>query len=284
MIRVGGPDWALSTVTLGGDIPDKFRAIAAAGFKHVELFYEDVLNSGMSPRAIVQMAGDHGLRIVTIFPLRDFQLAGTGELTHPSWGDAGRMFDSACELGAEMVVVCSNTRSDALSDPEAVAADMAALADRAAARGLNLGYEALSWGRHVRSLEQAAMVVRLANRPNLGLVLDNFHHAWMGGGLEVIRQLKSEDILLVQLSDVHMNRGMDALTLSRNFRCFPGQGNLPVRDFHDAVRDIGYQGYFTLEVFNPGLKARPADEIGRMAMESIAWLVASHGSARHAHD
>lgn len=270
-------DWMLSTVPLGGSMREKLGAIAASGFRHVELFYEDLADCAETPRGVARMLDDLGVSVGTLLPLRDFEIAARMDPTHPAWVDAGRLLDAASELNAQLVVACSSTRPDAARDAEAVANDMAALADRAMNQGLRIGYEALPWATHLKEAWQAARVVRLANRPNLGLVLDNFHIAWMGGGPETVRQFHSQEIALVQLSDSHMDRALDVRTLSRNCRCFPGQGGLPVRDFYDAVRDLGYEGPFSLEVFNSGFKSRPAGEVCRMAMNSIAQSFLAQG-------
>ena len=55
------------------------------------------------------------------------------------------------ELGAELMLLCSNVRTDALGDRETLLGDLALIAERAGARGLRVGYEALAWGRHVKT-------------------------------------------------------------------------------------------------------------------------------------
>jgi sugar phosphate isomerase/epimerase len=79
------------------------------------------------------------------------------------------------ELGAKLLCICSNVHEDALGEPERSAADLAELADLAARRGYRIGYEALAWGKHVKDWMQAWDIVRMADRPNLGIVLDSFH-------------------------------------------------------------------------------------------------------------
>ena len=56
------------------------------------------------------------------------------------------------ELGAPLMLVCSNTSPPSLDDAERAAAQLHELAERAARRNLRIGYEALAWGRHVNLL------------------------------------------------------------------------------------------------------------------------------------
>ena len=47
--------------------------------------------------------------------------------------------------------------------------------ERAAARGLLVGFEALSWGRHIRRWGHAWRIVQAVDHPALGLIVDSFH-------------------------------------------------------------------------------------------------------------
>ena len=79
------------------------------------------------------------------------------------------------ELGAELLLVCSNVSPDAIDDDALAAAQLRELAERAAARGLRIAYEALAWGRHVDDYEHAWRIVERADHPALGVCLDSFH-------------------------------------------------------------------------------------------------------------
>jgi 4-hydroxyphenylpyruvate dioxygenase len=52
---------------------------------------------------------------------------------------------------------------------------------------------------------------------------------------------------------------MDPLSLSRHYRCYPGQGDYPIVDYLDAVTRAGYRGPLSLEIFNDQFRgASPA--------------------------
>ena len=93
---------------------------------------------------------------------------------------AERKFDVMQQLGAELILVCSNVQPAALPDPARAAADLREMAERAARHGLRVGYEALAWGRHVKRWRDAWDIVQEADHPALGLVVDSFHTLALG--------------------------------------------------------------------------------------------------------
>jgi 4-hydroxyphenylpyruvate dioxygenase len=66
---------------------------------------------------------------------------------------------------------------------------------------------------------------------------------------------------------------MDYLYWSRHFRCMPGQGDLPVRDFMAAVAATGYDGYLSLEIFNDQFRGGSPKSIARDGQRSLIYLI-----------
>ena len=97
-------------------------------------------------------------------------------------------------------------------------------------------------------------IVRRADHPNIGLILDCYHTLARGIDPETIRRIPGEKIFFVQLADAPAIR-MDLLYLSRHFRCMPGEGKLDVTAFMRAVQATGYDGPLSLEVFNDQFRA-----------------------------
>ena len=86
-----------------------------------------------------------------------------------------RKFDLMQELGANLLLVCSNVSPAALGDRKRIVNDFRELGERAAKRDLRVGYEALAWGRHVYDHRDAWSIVRDIDHSSVGLILDSFH-------------------------------------------------------------------------------------------------------------
>jgi len=104
----------------------------------------------------------------------------------------------------------------------------------AARRGLRVGFEALAWGLHVNDYRDAWEIVRRADHDSIGVILDSFHALAPSFPITAIQSIPADKIFLVQLADAP-KLGLDILSWSRHFRCFPGQGDLPVLGFMESV-------------------------------------------------
>ncbi|MFE1598398.1 bifunctional sugar phosphate isomerase/epimerase/4-hydroxyphenylpyruvate dioxygenase family protein [Methylobacterium sp. ID0610] len=247
---------AIATVCLSGTLGEKLEAIAAAGFTEVEIFENDLLSFNGTPRDVRRMAEDLGLAIAVYQPFRDFE--GMPEAQRAKvFARAERKFDTMHELGCDLLMVCSNVSPDSLGGLDRAAADFRELGDRAQARGFRIGYEALAWGRHVNDYRDAWEIVRRADHPAVGFVLDSFHVLARGTDLGAVRSIPKEKIVLVQMADAP-RLAMDVLSWSRHYRCFPGQGDLPIGAFVDALAATGFDGLLSLEIFSDRFRAGSA--------------------------
>ena len=93
------------------------------------------------------------------------------ELRERNLSRAERKFDLMAELGCDLLLVCSNVSPQSLGGIGRAADDLHALGERAAKRGMRVGFEALAWGRHISDYRDAWEAVRRADHPSIGLVL-----------------------------------------------------------------------------------------------------------------
>jgi 4-hydroxyphenylpyruvate dioxygenase len=250
---------SIATVCLSGALDEKLQAVAAAGFKGVELFENDLLSFSGSPADVRRMAADLGLKIVTLQPFRDFE-GMPGERRERGLQRAERKFETMAELGCDLLMVCSNVSPDSLGGIDRAAADLRELGERAARHGMRVGFEALAWGRHISDYRDAWEAVRRADHPAMGLVLDSFHVLARRTDLKAIRSIPRDRIFLVQLADAPV-LDMDYLSWSRHYRSFPGQGDLPLGEFMDALQATGFDAILSLEIFNDQFRAGSARSV-----------------------
>ncbi|ALN17839.1 3-dehydroshikimate dehydratase QuiC [Ectopseudomonas mendocina] len=261
---------SIATVSLSGTLPEKLEAIAAAGFDGVEIFENDLLYYDGSPSEIRKRCADLGLAITLFQPFRDFEGCRRDRLQR-NIDRAERKFDLMQELGTDLVLVCSNVAADSLGDDEILIDDLRLLGERAGARGLRIGYEALAWGRHVNTYQQVWNLVRQADHPAVGVILDSFHTLSLKGDPAAIADIPGDKIFFVQMADAPI-LAMDVLEWSRHFRCFPGQGEFDLAGFLAPILRSGYRGPLSLEIFNDGFRAAPPRQNAADGLRSLLYL------------
>ena len=122
------------------------QAAAAIGFDGVEIMEADLLTFDGSPADVRRICEELGLGIDLYQPFRDFEAMPEPQRAR-NMDRAERKFDVMQALGTDLTLVCSNTRPATIDDDARAADDLREMAERAARRGLRIGYEALSWAR-----------------------------------------------------------------------------------------------------------------------------------------
>ena len=257
---------SIATVCLSGTLDEKLEATGRAGFDGIELFEPDLIASPLQPAEVAQRLAELGLTLDLYQPFRDFEA-----MPEPDFARAEAKFALMQELGAELLLVCSNVSPVAIDDDALAAAQLRELAERAAARGLRIAYEALAWGRHIDDYEHAWEIVERADHPALGVCLDSFHILSRGSDPAGIENIPREKLFFVQLADAP-RIAMDVLQWSRHHRCFPGQGAFDLFGFLAHVLAAGYRGPLSLEVFNDLFRATDPRATAVDAMRSLLVL------------
>lgn len=267
---------SIATVSLSGTLPEKLEAAAAVGFDGVEIFENDLLTFEGSPRDVRYLANSLGLMITCFQPFRDFEAMPDAQRLR-NMERAERKFDIMHELGAELLLVCSNVSSLSMDDDPRASADLAEMAERAGNRGLRVGFEALAWGRNVKDWRHAWKLIRAANHSALGLIIDSFHTLAIADDLSGLAEVPPEKIFLAQIADAP-KLPLDVLSWSRHFRNFPGQGQFDTASFLQSLIEAGYRGPLSLEIFNDEFRSAPARLIARDGLRSLLLVEAEAGA------
>ena len=262
--------FSIATVCLSGLLTEKVHAIAAAGFHGIELFENDLLMFDGAVSDVRNLLVDHALELIAYQPFRDFEGLPEPERTR-AFDRARRKLDLASTLGCPLLMVCSTTSPRALGGIDRAADDFARLGEYAAEHGIRIAYEALSWGRHVNDYRDSWEIVRRADHEAVGLCLDTFHIFSRETDLGALSTIPGDRIFLVQIADAP-RLAMDKLSWSRHYRCFPGQGELPLDAFMRHLSDTRYDGPLSLEIFNDQFRAGSVERTAADGYRSLVYL------------
>ena len=130
-----------------------------------------------------------------------------------------------------------------------MAQSLAELADIAAPFGVRLGLEPVAPDTTLGSLARALEVIDAADRENVGLVADIFH-LWAGGARwEEVAALDPKLIVCAHIGDATTPKGEKWTDDDR--AALPGDGIAPLKEGIAALRETGYDGVWTVEMWSP---------------------------------
>lgn len=264
----------LNTSTIRpASLMDKIDAAAAAGFRAVELWNEDVfayLEGGGSLREVQDRLAGHGLVVPSMIAIMGFvgnEEAGRLERV----GEARRRMEQARGLGAPFIVASPPLGR---TDLARCGQDYAELLTMGREIGIRPAMEFLGFVEHVNSIGTAREIMERSGDPSATIVIDWFHMV-RGDGRDTIfedlRALRGEQIAIVHLDDVPYQKPFGEMT--DGDRVYPGDGDIPIAQLFETLGETGYQGPVSLELFNEALWAEDPYRVAKTGFEKSArWF------------
>ena len=114
--------------------------------------------------------------------------------------------------------------------------------------GVNFQMEPVAWSP-INSLSKCLDMIDVAGEDNVGMVVD-FWHLWAGGETspEEVAELDKSMIYNIHFCD-GKRQPRDTQwdeTILRGY--YPGEGDIPISEWVDAVKTTGYDGYWSCEL------------------------------------
>src|ERR1700733_5188221 len=271
--------WAANVMPL--DFDERVRAARAGGFTATSLFPFEVRRAeaaGPPPAAIRDCFESAGVRIAVVDPLARWLPTWRRPQLPPGDPASGdfepeELFAMSKALGADLLSVLA--LFDPRVEPDAGAVAFASLCDHAAEHGQRLQLEFIA-GTGIPDLASAWEIVRLADRPNGGMLIDSWHFFRSTPDFALLSSMPAERIFALQLGDAPALPDEEVAYESLHSRQLPGEGELALRRFLRALPGEQLPELSGPEVFSNRLWARyQPEELGERLAETTLALLAS---------
>ena len=249
------------------DFRDRVEAISRIGFKGMGIWHADLYKT-LETRSLAEMRqilDDNGIEHVELEFLFDWFL--DGEKKKQSDLEKARLLDAAEALHARHLKV-----GDFFNTPTTVekcAESFAALCRDAANAGIDVVFELMPFAM-IDNLEDSLTMLEMADTPNGGLMIDTWHMVKMGVSNETLAQVPGKHVLGVELNDgwLQTPHGMDMNTETTQHRQFCGEGEFDMDGLLAAIRSIGYDGPYGVEVISKANRSLPLDVVAQKAWDT----------------
>lgn len=263
---------------------EQVEAAGAAGFRAISLWPNTwrhaLRKEGLSLRDMRAVLDDNGVVLTDIEGCRDWARPAGSVASGPTKYGLARddYFEACAELGGRNVgaVYLENVTFD----KRRAAHDFSELCDDAASFGLGVALEFVAFS-DISDAATAMEVLRLAGRPNGGLVVDLWHHI-RGSGLgdnALLRALPADRIFTVQFCDGPTYSSLPLEEETTFHRQMPGDGEMPVASFLALMRQIGVNAPYGPEVWRPSFDSLDAADVTR-ALIAVTRRVEADGHWR----
>lgn len=232
------------------------RVAAETGFDGIEFLSHKVLrylDNGGTTAALRKQVESYGLKTACLNALMHIE-RHEGKQKEKMLAEALRLTQIAAELGCQTIQILALTGIDHLPQPRIMnimTENISAIADIGLKYDVRYQIEVIAYTQF-NSLNQALEVIERVGKPNVGLVIDFWH--LYATGLSQPKDVAALDHSLI--FGVHFCDGRRPAkgeaweeTVLRAY--MPGQGEIDIQAWTDAVKATGYDGSWSAELFSP---------------------------------
>ncbi len=256
------------------DLQIDLAAAATAGYAAVEIRdakLDAYLRAGGSLAGVRALCLNAGLAVASLNALEDATLA-EGAVRQDVFNRCRQLCAWAAALACPYVVAVPSFLAG--QDPQAVRDQTVdALQHLAAASreyGVRIGFEFLGFPTcSVRTLAAALDAIQTAGDPAVGVVIDAFHFFAGGSTWQMLEDLDPARLFMVHLDDAE---AVPHGRLTDAHRLLPGDGILPLHEFVQRLRALGYDGVYSLELFRPEYWSWDPFELARVGRRKMEQL------------
>ncbi len=264
--------------TLSTPIEADFQAYGRAGFKAVELWLtkvEDYLITNALERLQEQLAENDLTPVAAASQGGLLLSSGLERTTH--LGHFRKRLEILRSLAVPtLIMVADFHRELAPNDFSTAAASLAEAGKIAEDHGVRLALEFRKNATFCASLDTTLALIAGSGSANIGICFDLFHYYTGPSKFEDLEYLVPENLAWVQLCDLS---GTPRELAGDADRVLPGDGDFQTTPILEKLANIGYDGYASLEVLNPGLWAIPADKVADMGYQAMVRVLGKYNTA-----
>ncbi|HMF31806.1 MAG TPA: sugar phosphate isomerase/epimerase [Candidatus Lokiarchaeia archaeon] len=275
---------ALNQATLNTTSCEQFfNAAGDAKFDGVEVRQTNIasyLNSAEDASYIIlrEALASNQLEVAAVNALEFFNLCEDLDFKKIITPQAQFMCEIAYKLESNLIIVVPSFLPEG-ADPVEVRQDkliqktqdrLRKVAKIAQEQDVRVGFEFLGFPTNsVNNLILARQIVEplYSTIENVGFVIDTFH--FLVGGCKIDDLKGLESLFMVHVNDLPFSPGDDLSEKKDADRVFPGEGNFDFMSFSQALADVHFKEWVSVELFDEKLYSQPAIDVAQKAKESL---------------
>jgi len=220
-----------------------------------------------SSMEIRQLLKDHNIQSVCVNSVENFShvpIDDVDAVLHRA-----REYSTICkQTDCKMFVCCPSPLPKNLPKNEALAATaerLGRIATVSAEDSIRVAFEFIA-GSSVSTLREAVQVIEASGASNTGLIIDTFHYYVGQSTLDALKDFPLERLWVVHFNDVENGKPE---TLTDRNRVLPGKGVINLTEVAEWLKDQGWDGWLSVELFREDYWQRSPFEVAKEAMNAL---------------
>lgn len=250
------------------------RIAAETGYDGLEFLHYKLLRylaNGGSTAALKKQVQGYGLQTACLNALIDIERHREGE-KQQLLAEATQLTQIAADLECPTIQILAQHGIDHLPPSQIMdimTENISAIASIGEQYGVRYQIEVIAHTQF-NTLNQALEVIRRIGKPNVGLVID-FWHLFATGATtpDDIRALDPDLIFGVHFCDGRKPQPGEAWEETVLRAYMPGEGDIDVQAWTDAVKATGFDGVWSAELFSPACWERDHAVLAQQVMENM---------------
>ncbi|EXU73893.1 sugar phosphate isomerase/epimerase family protein [Erwinia mallotivora] len=260
--------------TMHGNLMTDIRLAKEAGFNSLEIFYPKFiryLQNGGTITEVKNKISDAGLTVSFLSALDNIERFEKSERV-ALLAEAEKISQEARQLGTNTVMILPRNGIDHLSDGEIMdimtdnITAIATIGERLSVRYI---IELPAFTKF-RTLQQAHEVIRRVGKKNVGVVVDFWHFYAAGCTPEEVSRMNKEHIFGVHFCDGRVpKKAGDSWDETILRSCMPGEGEIDLKKWSDAVKTTGFDGAWSVELISPSVWEKDPSDITKALCQAL---------------
>ncbi len=269
--------YCLNTSTISGQklsLSDEVAIAAKAGFHAIEPWTRELdehVKAGGSLKDLGRRIGDLGLSVESAIGFFDWAVDDE-EKRRKGFEEAKRNMEMVRQIGGKRLAappVGITDRTDV--DLRRIADRYRALLELGDTMGVVPQAEVWGFSKSLSRLGEAAFIAIESGHPSACILADAYHLYKGGSHFRGVRLLNGASMHVFHFNDYPASPSRAQITDAQ--RVYPGDGIAPLKELVRDLRDIGYRGVLSLELFNRDYWKDDAFTVARTGLEKMRAVV-----------
>jgi 2-keto-myo-inositol isomerase len=246
--------YCLNTSTIRGHklaITEEVDIAAEAGYRAIEPWIgkiDEYIDKGGTLKDLAQRISDHGMTVESSIGFAPWIVNDDAQRSK-AMEAAKRDMDRVAQVGGKRMAAPAAGAQDRTDvDLMKAAQRYRALCELGEKFGVVPQVEVWGFSKTLTKLSQAVMVAVESGHPNACVLADVYHLHKGGSDYHGLKLLAADSMHVLHMNDYPADPPRERITDAH--RVYPGDGVAPLREILHTLRDIGYKGYLSLELFN----------------------------------